>query len=319
VAKVDSAAVQDGFDLYLHGFIVTDDGDWVVVQQGMNQTSRQARRYHWLSEGLESFIDSPHAAIEGHGGGAIVNLADQRAERSRVAQLSLLGDLGPDRLAQECAAVEGRAGLSARQATLPHLDLPDHHDVRAGDIVLRRLHGTLAAAAEAGPKDFAELLMVPGVGARTVRSLAFVAEVIHGTPCRFSDPARYSLAHGGKDGHPYPVPIKVYDETIRVLKSAVANAKLGREEKLDAVRRLDAQARKLERDATGPSFEQHLADERRSSYLYGGRTVMGWAAPPSADAPSRREKRDSGAGRAAVAPAPGDARLQPSLFGKLAK
>ena len=319
VAKVDSAAVQDGFELYLHGFIVTDDGDWVVVQQGMNETSHQARRYHWLSEGLDSFVDAPHAAIDGRSGGAIVNLADRRAERSRLAQLSLLDDLGPDRLARECAAVEDRGRMPLRQTMLPHLDLPDHHDVRAGDVVLRRLHGTLAAAADAGPKDFTELLMVPGVGARTVRSLAFVAEVIHGTPCRFSDPARYSLAHGGKDGHPYPVPIKVYDETIRVLKDAVANAKLGRDEKLDAVRRLDAQARKLERDATGPSFEQHLADERRNSHFYGGRTVMGWAAPPSADAPSRWEERDGGARRAAVAPSSGDARLQPPLPGKFAK
>jgi hypothetical protein len=170
--------------------------------------------------------------------------------------------------------------LPAPQGLLPHLDLPDHHDVRAEDVVLRRLRGTLAAAAEAGPRDFAELLMVPGVGARTVRSLAFVAEVIHGTPCRFSDPARYSLAHGGKDGHPYPVPTRVYDETIRVLKTAVATAKLGNDEKLDAIRRLDAQARKLERDAGGPTFEQHLAEERRDSHLYGGRTVTGWAAPP---------------------------------------
>jgi len=319
VAKVDSAAVQDGFDLYLHGFIVADDGEWVVVQQGMNETSRQARRYHWLSEGLESFVDAPHTAIDGRSGGSIVNLADRRAERSRAAQLALLSDMGPDRLARECAAVESRRRPSAPQATLPHLDLPDHHDVRAEDVVLRRLHGTLAAAAEAGPKDFAELLMVPGVGARTVRSLAFVAEVIHGAPCRFSDPARYSLAHGGKDGHPYPVPTKVYDETIRVLKSAVGSAKLGKDEKLDAVRRLDAQARKLERDATGPSFEQHLAEERRDSHLYGGRTVMGWAAPPSADAPSRWEERDGGARRAAVAPSSGDARLQPPLPGKFAK
>jgi len=313
VAKVDSAAVQDGFDLYLHGFIVTDEGDWVVVQQGMNEALRQARRYHWLSEGLTSFIDAPHAAIEGRGGGSIVNLADRRAEKSRSAQIGLLRDLGPDRLARECAAI-GRpaaAPAPAMQAMLPHLDLPDHHDVRAEDVVLRRLHGTLAAAAEAGPKDFADLLMVPGVGARTVRSLAHVAEVIHGAPCRFSDPARYSLAHGGKDGHPFPVPTKVYDETIRVLKTAVANAKLGNDEKLDAIRRLDAQARTLERTATGPSFEQPLTEERRNSHLYGGRTVMGWAAPSVADLPSGCEQRDTGADGAAIPATTGDVRLQP--------
>jgi len=292
VAKVDSAAVQDGFDLYLHGFIVTDEGDWVVVQQGMNEASRQARRYHWLSEGLESFVDAPHAAIDGRSGGPIVNLADRRAAQSRNAQLALLGDLGPDRLTREFAAIEGTAKPSAPQALLPHLDLPDHHDVRAENVVLRRLHGTLAAAAEAGPQDFAELLMVPGVGARTVRSLAYVAEVIHGAPCRFSDPARYSLAHGGKDGHPYPVPTRVYDETIRVLKSAVTSAKLGNAEKLDAIRRLDVQARALECSVSGPSFEQHLADERRDSHLYGGRTVKGWAEPPaSPQAPCDRQAR----------------------------
>jgi hypothetical protein len=133
--------------------------------------------------------------------------------------------------------------------------------------------------------------MVPGVGARTVSSLAFVAEVIHGAPCRFTDPARFSLAHGGKDGHPYPVPIKVYDETIRVLKQAVAGAKLGREEKLDAIRRLDSQARALERSATGPTLERHIADERRDSYRYGGRTIMGPALGPAAD-------HQSGGGRA---------------------
>ncbi|TIN31021.1 MAG: DUF763 domain-containing protein, partial [Mesorhizobium sp.] len=111
---------------------------------------------------------------------------------------------------------------------------PAHHDVRESDIVMRRLHGNIAAAIESGPKDFPELLLVPGVGPRTVRALAMVSEVVHGAPCRFSDPARFSLAHGGKDRHPFPVPLKVYDETISVLKSAVSKAKLGREEELQA-------------------------------------------------------------------------------------
>jgi hypothetical protein len=279
VAKVDSAAVQDGFDLYLHGFIVTDDGRWTVVQQGMNGDSRRARRYHWLSEGLESFVDAPHAAIEGRAGGAIVNLADRRAVGSRRAQLALLTDLGPDRIAREAARIAPRAAKTGESPLLPHLVLPDHHDVRADDIVIRRLHAALAAAAEGGPRDFPELLLVPGVGARTIRSLAMVAELIHGTPCRFSDPARYSLAHGGKDGHPFPVPIKVYDETIGVLKAAIAAANLGREEKLDAIRRLDAQARALERTVDGPSLDRFVADEWRDSHLYGGRTVTGWAQP----------------------------------------
>ena len=143
--------------------------------------------------------------------------------------------------------------------------MPAHHDVRSSDVFTRRLHGTLAAAAERGPVDFPELLLTPGVGARTVQSLAMVAEVVHGAPYRFQDPARFSLAHGGKDRHPYPVPIKVYDETIRVLKSAVQKAKLGHTEEMQALRRLDDQARQLERTASGPSLEAFIAAERARS------------------------------------------------------
>ena len=135
-------------------------------------------------------------------------------------------------------------------------------------MIARRLHGNLAAAADRGPADFAELLLVPGVGARTVRALAMVAEVVHGAPCRFTDPARFSLAHGGKDRHPFPVPLSVYDETIRVLKSAVAKAKLGRDEELAAIRRLDDQARVLERHASGPSVEALIAEELHDSHSY---------------------------------------------------
>jgi hypothetical protein len=283
VAKVDSAALQDGFDLYLHGFFVADDGKWAVVQQGMNGASKTARRYHWLSEGLTSFVDSPHSAIEGRRQGEVLNLADRRADASRRAQLELLAELGPDRLAREAAAAERAPPLPSSEPLLPHLSLPAHHDVRADDVILRRLHGTLAAAAEGGPKDFADLLLVPGVGARTVRSLAMVAELICGAPSRFADPARFSLAHGGKDRHPFPVPIKVYDRTIGVLKSAVEQAKLGRDEKLGAIRRLDEQARRLEAHVGGPSFEAVMEEERRLSHSYGGRSVFGLE-PPAAEA-----------------------------------
>jgi hypothetical protein len=277
VAKVDSAAVQDGFNLYLHGFFVTSDAKWTVVQQGMNGERQQARRYHWHSEGLTSFIDEPHSAIDGPEQGEIINLTDRRAEGSRSAQLDLLGDWGPDRIVSELALLEGRAQISA-QGTLPHLVMPAHHDVRSSNVITRRLHGTLAAAAERGPVDFAELLLVPGVGARTVESLAMVAEIVHGTPCRFSDPARFSLAHGGKDRHPYPVPLRVYDETIRVLKSAISKAALGREEELAALKRLDDQARQLEMFASGPSLEAHVAHEHARSPDYAGRSVFGWEA-----------------------------------------
>jgi hypothetical protein len=272
VAKVDSAAVQDGFDLYLHGFFVTDDGKWTVVQQGMNGDKKQARRYHWHSEELRSFVDEPHSAIDGPAQGEIVNLTDKRAETSRTAQLELLTGLGPDRIVSELAALSG----APAQAILPHLVMPAHHDVRSSDVFTRRLHGTLAAAAERGPVDFPELLLTPGVGARTVRSLAMVAEVVHGAPYRFRDPARFSLAHGGKDRHPYPVPLKVFDETIRVMKSAVLKAKLGREEEMQALKRLDSQARQLEAKTEGPSLATFIAVERAASPSLDGRSVFGW-------------------------------------------
>ncbi|MCC7275010.1 MAG: DUF763 domain-containing protein [Alphaproteobacteria bacterium] len=291
VAKVDSTAVQDGFDLYLHGFVVTDDGRWAVIQQGMSDERRQARRYHWLSEGLESFVDVPHAAIDGVAQGKIVNLTDRRAAASRRGQLDLLQSLGPDGIARELAVLD-RGGSdgpadAARQPLLPHLVMPAHHDVRPGDVMARRLHATLAAAADRGPEDFAQLLLVPGVGARTVRALALVAEVVHGAPCRFADPARFSFAHGGKDRHPFPVPLLVYDRTIAVLKSAVRRAKLGSEEELAALQRLDAQARRIERQATGPSVDAVIARERRLSPSYGGRSVFGWEPAEAPDAAVR--------------------------------
>ncbi|NKJ39290.1 DUF763 domain-containing protein [Rhizobium sp. SG570] len=284
IAKVDSAALQDGFDLYLHGFIVADDGKWVVVQQGMNGDRRQARRYHWLSEGLTSFLDSSHTAIEGREQGEIINLADRRAERSRNGQLDLLTSLGPDKIIREFNALEGQAPVSRKhdaQPMLPHLIMPAHHDVRQEDVNMRRLHGNLAAAADRGPVDFEELLLTPGVGARTVKALAMVAEVVHGAPCRFSDPARFSLAHGGKDRHPFPVPLKVYDETISVMKSAVKKGRLGRDEELAALKRLDDQSRVLERYITGPDLKEIIVGEFDRSSSYGGRSVFGWEEPPA--------------------------------------
>jgi hypothetical protein len=276
VAKVDSAAVQDGFELYLHGFIVADDGKWVVVQQGMKDETSTARRYHWHSAGLRDFVEAPHTAIEGQGQGTIVNLTDVRAARSRTLSVDLLADLGPDKLVAEVGKIEGRdaAPPDDDEPMLPHLVMPAHHDVRPKDVILRRLHGSLAAAADQGPSDFSELLLVPGVGARTVRSLAMVAEVIHGAPHRFSDPARFSMSKGGKDGAPFPVPLKVYDETIKVLKYAVVKARLGQSEELNAIRRLDNQARLVETNSTGPTFHDYVAEERRLSPEYGGRTVI---------------------------------------------
>ena len=279
VAKVDSAAVQDGFDLYLHGFVVTDDGRWVVIQQGMNGERKQARRYHWLSETLRSFVEEPHAAIDGVEQGEIINLTDRRAQASRRTQLDILQSLGPDGIARELRALEGRdemPGPLTSQPMLPHLIMPAHHEVRPNDVLVRRLHGNLAAAADRGPSDFCELLLIPGIGARTVRALAMVAEIVHGAPYRFTDPARFSFAHGGKDRHPFPVPLRVYDQTIQVLKSAVQKAKLGGTEELSALKRLDEQARQLERHASGPPAQELIAQERQRSPTYDGRSVFGW-------------------------------------------
>ena len=271
VAKVDSAAVQDGFDLYLHGFVVADDGHWVVVQQGMNGEAKQARRYHWRSEGLRDFVEAPHTAIEGPGQGVIVNLTDARAAASRAQAVATLADLGPDGVLR---ALDGEP----EQPLLPHLIMPAHHDVRAKDVVGSRLRANLAAAADRGPRDFVELLQTPGVGARTVRALAQVAEIVHGAPYRFSDPARFSLAHGGKDRHPFPVPIKVFDKTIAVMKSAVVKARLGAGEELAAIRRLDDEQRRYE-GAAGPSFDAVVFEERERSHEYGGRSVFGFEPP----------------------------------------
>jgi hypothetical protein len=151
VAKVDSAAVQDGFDLYLHAFFVTDDGKWTVVQQGMNGEKKQARRYHWHSETLTSFVDEPHSAIDGPAQGEIINLTDKRAETSRAAQLQLLTDLGPDRIVGELASLTGEVPA---QGLLPYLIMPAHHDVRSSDVFTRRLHGTLAGPPSAGRSTF---------------------------------------------------------------------------------------------------------------------------------------------------------------------
>ena len=255
-ARVDSAAVQDGFELYAHSLVFSDDNAWAVVQQGMNPAAGQARRYHWLSEGLGSFVDAPHAAISGPSQGVILNLTDRRAARARAAQVQLVSE-GPD--AVLAALREVRAAQAAPvpfTPPLPHLQLPMREEVTPGDVLLRRLHGTLAAAAERGPRDFAELLLTPGVGARTVAALASVAEVVHGAPSRFTDPARFSLAQGGKDRHPFPVRLDVYDEMLRVLRGAVDAARLGNDERLTALRELDRQARRLEAVATGPSFDE---------------------------------------------------------------
>ena len=263
-AKVDNTAVQDGFQLYLHNFIVSDTGKWTVIQQGMSDQSSTARRYHWHSESLTSFVDEPHTSIYGQNKGYILNMADKLAMPARHGIMQIAGE-EPGRMLNE----------------VNKLIMPAHHDVQAKDVDLKRLGALLWLAHEKQPKDFEELLLLQGLGPRTLQSLALVSEVIHGTASRFKDPARFSFAHGGKDGHPFPVPIKVYDETIGVLQNAIQRAKLGFTEKNEAIARLTAVVQKAEKDfIPNANFDKVIENERNNSYQYGGRTVFGKAKPP---------------------------------------
>lgn len=264
VAKVDNTAVQDGFSLYLHTFVVTDAGEWVVVQQGMNGAVKQARRYHWRSQSVTSFVEEPHEAVVGPHQGIILNLTDKRAEPARRASVAMTRE-GPAAVARELkGALRGR-----------HLQMPCHHEVRATDVFLRRLQGVVTLANEQGAGCFEDLLLTPGLGPRTLQALALVSEVAFGAPSRFDDPARFSFAHGGKDGHPHPVPLKVYDNTIAALSRALESAAIGHQEKIDAFRRLDRQARAVERAAKEPSFDRIVENEWNESGRYGGMTVLG--------------------------------------------
>jgi len=263
-AKVDNTAIQDGFQLYTHNFILSNEGKWAVVQQGMSAQSKTARRYHWHSEALTSFVDDPHTSIYGKNTGYILNMADTTAKPSRNGVMQIAAE-NPQTMINE----------------IGKLVMPSHHDVKAKDVDLKRLGAVLWLAHEKRPGDFEELLLLEGLGPRTLQSLALVSEVIHGTPSRFKDPARFSFAHGGKDGHPFPVPIKAYDETLGVLQTAIHKAKLGNSEKIEAIKRLHKIAENAEKDFTpNANFKQVIETERNNSWKYGGRTVMGKAKPP---------------------------------------
>jgi hypothetical protein len=263
-AKVDNTAIQDGFQLYTHNFILSDTGKWTVIQQGMSDVSSTARRYHWHSDSLTSFVEDPHTSIYGKNTGLILNMADKQADSSRRGIMQIASEK-PEYMLKE----------------INKLVLPSHHDVRAKDVDLKRLGAVLWLAHEKNPADFEDLLLLQGLGPRTLQSLVLVSEVIHGTPSRFKDPARFSFAHGGKDGHPFPVPTKVYDETIATLQNAVYKAKLGQTETTEAIKRLTRVAQDAEKDfIPNANFDKVIDEERKNSYKYGGRTVTGWAKPP---------------------------------------
>ena len=312
-AKVDGCAVQDGFQLYMHNFVLSDEGDWVVVQQGMNTNLRTARRYHWSSENLRSFVENPHSGVTGENQGKILNLTDSNARETRGTILTLTHE-NPDRMIKEIAKISGNdfskqlefdfegeslplaptadafsatpsPGVSPQAPSWQgsqilirndrNLVMPSHHEVRPEDVDLKRLGSVLATAYESDNKDFESLLLTPGLGPRTLQSLTLVSEVIYGTPSRFSDPARFSFAHGGKDGHPFPVPCRIYDESIRVLGDAIEKSKLGYKDKSECIRRLNATARQIEANCEPMAdFEATLEHERAHSKEWGGRTCF---------------------------------------------
>lgn len=270
-AKIDNTAIQDGFQLYLHSFLVTDEGEWTVVQQGMNGGSGYARRYHWHSEVLHSFVDEPHTWICGNNQGHILNFTDHKAAETRDKVMEIVYE-SPKRMLPEIRKIY----------------MPSHHDVKSKDVNLKRLGSILAFAHDYRPEDFESLLLLKGIGPRTMQSLALVSEVIYGTPTRFEDPARFSFAHGGKDGHPFPVPTKVYDETIQILRTSVEKAKIGYYDKQRAIKSIGRIVERIEKDfKPNANFNQVIARERAESYKYGGRTVFGKAKPPETRIPKK--------------------------------
>ncbi len=257
-ARIDNNAIADGFQIYLHNFVVTSNGEWAVVQQGLNDQTGMARRYHWHSTTVRDFVSEPHTGIVGENQGTIMNLVDAQAQPAQSALLEIAHER-PEKTLQ-----------AAR-----HLKLPAHHEVRAKDVDLKRLGAVLAVAYERDLHDFAELLLLENLGPRTLQSLALVAEVVHGAPSRFADPARFSFAHGGKDGHPFPVPLKTYDESLNVLRTALDAARVDAKEKLDGFRRLNQFVERVEKTLEPKAdFASVIAHENDISPSLGGRSVF---------------------------------------------
>lgn len=268
-AKVDNTAIQDGYQLYLHNFILADNGNWSVVQQGMHESDSTARRYHWHSENITSFVEEPHTGIDGISKGIILNLTDAEASGNRKGILEI-----------------SHTDSAEVMNDFSRLILPAQHDVQASDVDLKRLGALLYVTREQQPQNFEELLLLEGVGPRTMQSLALVSEVIHGAPSRFTDPARFSFAHGGKDGHPFPVPTQVYDESLGIIKKGIEKSKLGNSDKLKTLNKLHQIIAETEKGFT-PDFDirEVIEEERQNSWRFGGKTVFGDAQKPSPPKP----------------------------------
>lgn len=257
-ARIDNNAIADGFQIYLHCFIVTSSGEWTVVQQGLNDQSGMARRYHWHSASVRDFVAEPHTGIVGENQGVIMNLVDGQAKPAQAALLDIAREK-PERTLE-----------AAR-----HLRMPDHHDVRSANVDLKRLGAVIAVAYERDLHDFAELLLLEKLGPRTLQSLALIAEVVHGAPTRFSDPARFSFAHGGKDRHPFPVPLKTYDQGLEYLRTSLDAAKIGDKDKFEGFRRLEQFVRAVETQLQPQAdFDAVIAHEEAISRSLDGRSVF---------------------------------------------
>jgi hypothetical protein len=257
--RVDNNAVQDGYNLYQQYFILTNEGEWTGITQGMNTSKRRARRYHWHSPSVRSFVDDPHKGIVGDRGGQILNLADTRAEATRQNIVCLTKESPKDVL-----------------DVYRNSSLPDHHEVRESDVNMKRLGSVLQMAYNRDINKFEDLLMLKGVGPKTLKSLALVSEIVHGDSSRFDDPARFSFAVGGKDGRPHPVDTESYDETIEILKDSVEKSKLGYNDKSKALKRLHKATVKTEKNLSPFSFLEDLVDmEWKDAEKNGGMTFMG--------------------------------------------
>ena len=257
--RIDNNAVQDGYGLYQQYFILSDEGEWTSISQGMNRQTRRARRYHWHSPTVRSFVEQPHTGIVGIENQQVLNLVDQDAGNLRNHMVALT----QDRPKEVIEAIRS-------------LDLPDRHDVQKSDVNLARLGSVLNLAYNRDIEQFDDLVMMHGVGPRTLKALAMASEVIHGDATRFEDPARFSFAVGGKDGRPHPIDEKSFDETVSMLQNSVDSAKLGDKEKSAALKRLHKVAVAGESVGSPLDYLSDLIDsEWNHAENSGGKTFMG--------------------------------------------
>jgi hypothetical protein len=223
-AKVDNAAVQDGYNLYHHVFLFTEKGHWAVIQQGMNPEERMARRYHWLGDSVNDFVVEPHSAICCEKRSKALNMVSRKSEETRNISVEIARQ-NPEKTMREIIS-------------LKEMNLPRRHTIMIQDINPQRIYSTLLRTYEHQPEDFEQLLGINGIGPKTIRALSLVSELIYGRPPDYTDPARFSFAHGGKDRTPFPVDRRTYDRSIEIMKKAVEAARIGQREKLEAIKRL---------------------------------------------------------------------------------